>query len=310
MSYATYLSHHGKKGQKWGVQNGPPYPLNDVTKAIAYRGGQMSDGRQVAKFTKRDVRKARRIVDRNLKAMNTEDIKEYKARLLLEKDMGELLQTDTDRLMKNLKNRAIEAAGDSVKQSGTKMLSNFEVNTVGAIVESIFGPDVRNMITDGITKYQAQENKVKKNKDKETMKGATQSRVVSLSGAYNQATDDEIKEVIKNMILENGDYVRSTPKSSSSQPVKDKPSDNYESKNDSIGKTVAPNSRNNNYERVKGEIIDETPRTKREHEYVDKEKVNGEWRYYYEPSYYDSWNSDYLLPGSTNNKSSKKKRKK
>jgi len=22
-----YLEHHGVKGQKWGVKNGPPYPL-------------------------------------------------------------------------------------------------------------------------------------------------------------------------------------------------------------------------------------------------------------------------------------------
>ena len=27
----TYLSHHGIKGQKWGVQNGPPYPLERQT---------------------------------------------------------------------------------------------------------------------------------------------------------------------------------------------------------------------------------------------------------------------------------------
>ena len=25
--YRSYLQHHGVKGQKWGVQNGPPYPL-------------------------------------------------------------------------------------------------------------------------------------------------------------------------------------------------------------------------------------------------------------------------------------------
>lgn len=25
----NYLAHHGIKGQKWGVQNGPPYPLDD-----------------------------------------------------------------------------------------------------------------------------------------------------------------------------------------------------------------------------------------------------------------------------------------
>lgn len=24
----SYISHHGVKGQQWGVQNGPPYPLD------------------------------------------------------------------------------------------------------------------------------------------------------------------------------------------------------------------------------------------------------------------------------------------
>ena len=28
------IYHHGIKGQKWGVENGPPYPLNDNIKAI------------------------------------------------------------------------------------------------------------------------------------------------------------------------------------------------------------------------------------------------------------------------------------
>ena len=27
-----YLSHHGIEGQRWGVRNGPPYPLNDKHK--------------------------------------------------------------------------------------------------------------------------------------------------------------------------------------------------------------------------------------------------------------------------------------
>ena len=30
MTFNDYLSHHGIKGQKWGVENGPPYPLNPV----------------------------------------------------------------------------------------------------------------------------------------------------------------------------------------------------------------------------------------------------------------------------------------
>lgn len=37
------LMHHGIKGQRWGIQNGPPYPLNDrvakrISKNIAKRG--------------------------------------------------------------------------------------------------------------------------------------------------------------------------------------------------------------------------------------------------------------------------------
>ena len=77
MLYKSYLSHHGVKGQKWGVENGPPYPLNDVVKAIAYRGGEMSDGRKVANFTRRDVRKARKIVNKNMKAMTTEEFRQF-----------------------------------------------------------------------------------------------------------------------------------------------------------------------------------------------------------------------------------------
>lgn len=26
---SDYLSHHGIKGQKWGVRNGPPYPIEN-----------------------------------------------------------------------------------------------------------------------------------------------------------------------------------------------------------------------------------------------------------------------------------------
>ena len=32
--YKDYLMHHGVKGQKWGVRNGPPYPLTEKTSKI------------------------------------------------------------------------------------------------------------------------------------------------------------------------------------------------------------------------------------------------------------------------------------
>ena len=30
--YRNYLQHHGVKGQKWGVKNGPPYPIQKISK--------------------------------------------------------------------------------------------------------------------------------------------------------------------------------------------------------------------------------------------------------------------------------------
>jgi hypothetical protein len=32
MTQEDYLAHHGTPGQKWGVRNGPPYPLNEQVK--------------------------------------------------------------------------------------------------------------------------------------------------------------------------------------------------------------------------------------------------------------------------------------
>lgn len=43
---SSYLSHHGVKGQKWGVQNGPPYPLdsgNDSSKKKKSNAGKYLD---------------------------------------------------------------------------------------------------------------------------------------------------------------------------------------------------------------------------------------------------------------------------
>lgn len=34
---APELQHHGVEGQRWGVRNGPPYPINTVKKAAANR---------------------------------------------------------------------------------------------------------------------------------------------------------------------------------------------------------------------------------------------------------------------------------
>lgn len=35
---SEYLEHHGIDGQKWGVRNGPPYPLRNNPKTVVYQG--------------------------------------------------------------------------------------------------------------------------------------------------------------------------------------------------------------------------------------------------------------------------------
>lgn len=40
--YRNYLSHHGIKGQKWGVMHGPPYPLGSHTSAMIKKGKKVA----------------------------------------------------------------------------------------------------------------------------------------------------------------------------------------------------------------------------------------------------------------------------
>lgn len=50
--YEDELYHHGIKGQKWGVKNGPPYPLDDSDHSFAEKAGATApkhDGKDIAK---------------------------------------------------------------------------------------------------------------------------------------------------------------------------------------------------------------------------------------------------------------------
>lgn len=51
--YPDELYHHGIKGQRWGVRNGPPYPLNPQTHASVVRSaGHGSSGKKKGKIGK------------------------------------------------------------------------------------------------------------------------------------------------------------------------------------------------------------------------------------------------------------------
>jgi len=122
----TYLMHHGIKGQEWGVQNGPPYPLDEKTKAIAYRGGYLKDGTKVANATKKEVMQTRQQVNKNIKFMSTNDLNEYKNRLMLEESLADITGTNwykkqgkqaLDNINKILTEGSIDAGKTIIKNS-------------------------------------------------------------------------------------------------------------------------------------------------------------------------------------------------
>ena len=50
--YGRELYHHGVRGQKWGVRNGPPYPLSDTNKSKAERKAY----RRIRRTAKKDAK--------------------------------------------------------------------------------------------------------------------------------------------------------------------------------------------------------------------------------------------------------------
>lgn len=66
-----YLMHHGRKGQKWGVQNGPPYPLDKATVSRSYGKAKVKPNTSVTKNSYKQINdifrkmplKDRRLID-------------------------------------------------------------------------------------------------------------------------------------------------------------------------------------------------------------------------------------------------------
>ena len=45
-----FLVHHGRKGQQWGVVNGPPYPLNTTSKSYRVKQAINNGSKKVKQF--------------------------------------------------------------------------------------------------------------------------------------------------------------------------------------------------------------------------------------------------------------------
>lgn len=124
----NFLMHHGVKGQKWGEKNGPPYPLSDKVKSIAYRGGYDAEGNKKYKIDKKDVKEARNIVDKNLKYMSNKDLNEYKNRLILENSIEDITGKNWYKKEgKRARDNIAHMFSDASTQTGKNLIANVEM---------------------------------------------------------------------------------------------------------------------------------------------------------------------------------------
>lgn len=129
-----YISHHGIEGQKWGVRNGPPYPLdyNDHTKAeqkhmrkdAARLTKELNKADSARAYAMRDVTEKGRAISRRdakIKKLRSDNnrVKAYKESI---KESKALLRSGKGLMSKD--GREVYLNNDDVK----KMLANEQAN--------------------------------------------------------------------------------------------------------------------------------------------------------------------------------------
>lgn len=87
-----YLMHHGVDGQKWGVRNGPPYPLEKGHKTSGKRKYRTDNG-----YKKRKEDTGLNLSNKPLNEMTNKEIKQHINRMKLEQQYKDLKKSDIDR---------------------------------------------------------------------------------------------------------------------------------------------------------------------------------------------------------------------
>lgn len=148
----SFLAHHGISGQKWGIQNGPPYPLDysDHTSAekknLSKYGikpekqgennkqtpeNNQETNKNSQQTTQLDLRTAKASdVAKYSNQLTNQQLQQYLNRINMEKQIAALAQAEYEQnhkvktFVKNTKDKLIDTAVNAVVDSASKTLEN------------------------------------------------------------------------------------------------------------------------------------------------------------------------------------------
>ena len=127
------IEHHGRKGQKWGVSNGPPYPLNKKglsyyfsKRKITKEDRQRIKDEEAAKKRQAYEEQLEKNKDKVLKSGKASEILQYQGRLT-----NQELQNAVSRL--NLE-KSLKEFSAKEKQSSVKKMNEI-MSTVDSVVK-------------------------------------------------------------------------------------------------------------------------------------------------------------------------------
>lgn len=139
IDYGGYvLVHHGIDGQKWGVRNGPPYPLERKSKREI--NAEKKNNRLIGKEKNLTIstRDKAKILKSNMDDMTNEEIEWFIKRLELEKKVGDFYGGN-EPPKESWVIKAAKKAGESVL---TNIVPAVTVYAFKALVGSVYGDDV------------------------------------------------------------------------------------------------------------------------------------------------------------------------
>lgn len=140
--YRDYLSHHGIKGQKWGEQNGPPYPLSGKLHNMVVRGNKKrADKRRI------DTLHNPKKLKKRAKEFTKEDIDNALAKMESINKLNQYItkkDTISDKMKQKAKSRKEDAEAEKlrkkIKRYGStpgKLDKNIEKFTTEELTEAL-----------------------------------------------------------------------------------------------------------------------------------------------------------------------------